>query len=149
MFKSIVTGTDGSPQAERALQLALEMAKADPEASVYVVAAFDPLSKEQFRRLTDVVPDDLHSRRPKDYQEDPIATHARSFFAEAGIQADVEECLGEPTDVLLAAAKRHDADLLIVGSRREGLIKRAIHGSVSTKLVHHAPCTVMVVRDED
>ena len=146
MFKSIVTGTDGSPEAERALELAVEIAKADPDVSVHVVAAFDPLSKNQFKRLTDYVPVGSIQSRPN-YTEDPIATHARIFMAQHGIKADVEEVLGDPGDVLLAAAERHRADLLIVGCRGEGVLKRALHGSISTRLVHHAPCPVMVVRD--
>lgn len=146
MFKSIVTGTDGSPEAERALKLAAEMAKADPDVSVHIVAAFDPLSKDQFRRLTDYVPHDAGS---PDWEEDPIATSARNVMAELGVAAEIEEVLGDPGDVLLEAAQRHHADLLIVGCRAEGPIKRALHGSISTRLVHRAPCPVMVVRESN
>ena len=148
MFKSIVTGTDGSPEAQRALKYAVEMAKADPGASLHVVATFDPLSKEQFNRLTDYVPKD-HTQIEGDFEEDPIAVRARSFAAKHGVEAEVEEVLGDPGDVLVAAAERHDADLLIVGSKAEGAIKRALHGSISSRLVHRAPCPVMVVRESD
>ena len=47
-----------------------------------------------------------------------------------------------PVDVLVAAAE--DADLIVVGSR--GLHGIASLGSVSERVAHHAPCSVLVVR---
>ena len=38
------------------------------------------------------------------------------------------------------------ADLIVVGTRGLGGAKRLVLGSVSTRLVHDAPCSVLVVR---
>lgn len=48
-----------------------------------------------------------------------------------------------PASELLEAAK--DADLLVIGSRGSGGFGRLMLGSVSTQLVHHASCPVVVI----
>jgi nucleotide-binding universal stress UspA family protein len=40
------------------------------------------------------------------------------------------------------------ADMVVVGSRGQGAVKRVLLGSVSAGLVHHARCPVAVIRDE-
>lgn len=40
-------------------------------------------------------------------------------------------------------------DLVIIGSHGTGLFKRMLLGSVSHHVLHHAPCPVLVVRDEE
>ncbi|HIK43734.1 MAG TPA: universal stress protein, partial [Leptolyngbyaceae cyanobacterium M65_K2018_010] len=37
------------------------------------------------------------------------------------------------------------ADLIVVGRRERGRIKAALLGSVSNYVVHHAPCSVLIV----
>ena len=59
--------------------------------------------------------------------------------------ARLDERVGEPTDELVAAARENDADLLVVGNGKTR-IERALHGSVSSSLIHRAPCDVLVAR---
>lgn len=53
---------------------------------------------------------------------------------------------GEPRTEILRKAKELNADLVVVGSRGMGMIKRAVLGSLSDYIVHHATCPVLVVR---
>ena len=60
------------------------------------------------------------------------------------------ETLVETGDIgptLCALADERSADVIVVGSRGHGAIRRALLGSVSTHLVNHAPCPVVVVRE--
>ncbi|GJN34827.1 hypothetical protein PR202_gb23525 [Eleusine coracana subsp. coracana] len=53
---------------------------------------------------------------------------------------------GDARHVLCEAVEKHHAELLVVGSHGYGAIKRAVLGSVSDYCVHHAHCTVMIVK---
>ena len=48
--------------------------------------------------------------------------------------------------VICDLAVERSADVVVVGSRGRGAIKRALLGSVSTHIVHNAPCPVLVAR---
>jgi nucleotide-binding universal stress UspA family protein len=62
----------------------------------------------------------------------------------ATVETSVEP--GEAGPVLCEQAKTLNADVVVVGSRGRGAIRRMLLGSVSTYVVHNAPCPVLVVR---
>ena len=53
---------------------------------------------------------------------------------------------GDPAFAILDAAARHQAQLVVIGSRGVKAIKRFLLGSVSEKVLVHAPCSVLIVR---
>lgn len=53
---------------------------------------------------------------------------------------------GSPVEVIPEFAATHGSDLIVIGSRGLGPLKGLVMGSVSTHVVHHAPCPVLVVR---
>lgn len=53
---------------------------------------------------------------------------------------------GSPSQVIVEEAERWGADLILMGSRGLGAWNRLLLGSVSTAVVHHAKCSVEVVR---
>jgi nucleotide-binding universal stress UspA family protein len=55
---------------------------------------------------------------------------------------------GFPDKEILRAAKAWDADVIVVGSHGRGFWGRLL-GSVSTGVLHHAPCAVLVVRMQE
>ena len=38
---------------------------------------------------------------------------------------------------------------MVIGTHGHGWIKRVLMGSVSTHVLHHAPCPVLVIRTDD
>ena len=56
----------------------------------------------------------------------------------------VEE--GYPAETICNVAEDEEADLIVMGNRGLGAFGRFLLGSVSDRVVHHAPCSVMVVR---
>ena len=53
---------------------------------------------------------------------------------------------GAPAQAIIHEAEEWDADLIVVGSHGYGFWERMFLGSVSNAVVHHAPCSVLVVR---
>ena len=53
---------------------------------------------------------------------------------------------GSPAQVIVDEAEHWGADLIIMGSRGLGIWNRLLLGSVSNAVVHHAKCSVEVVR---
>lgn len=53
---------------------------------------------------------------------------------------------GEPGATICAVAESEAFDVIVVGSHGAGWIKRLVVGSVSSYVVNHSPCPVLVVR---
>ncbi|TPX50688.1 hypothetical protein SeLEV6574_g00752 [Synchytrium endobioticum] len=56
---------------------------------------------------------------------------------------------GDPRDEIARKVSELNADVLVIGSRGLGPVKRTFLGSVSDYLVHHVHCAVLVVRDHE
>ncbi len=131
----VVVGYDGSDSAKRALQRVADFA-ADAD-RVLVVAAAEPHARTGIVKGAHLDPSEIEQRQG-DLEE------ANQFLAERGIEAETTEAQGDPGAVIVEAAK--DADLVVVGSRGLNPVERLLLGSVSSKVVHRAPCDVLVVR---
>jgi nucleotide-binding universal stress UspA family protein len=66
-------------------------------------------------------------------------------LGDRAVEVSVEQ--GDPGVVLCARAQDLGADVVVVGSRGRGALKRALLGSVSSYVVHNAPCAVLVLRE--
>ena len=67
-------------------------------------------------------------------------------LAKSGFQIREALRLGKPADEILTVAKQEKADLIVTGAKGVGAIRRVLLGSVSTRVVQHAHCGVLVVR---
>lgn len=67
-------------------------------------------------------------------------------LSKSGFQIREVLRLGKPADEILTVAKQEKADLIVTGAKGLGAIRRVLLGSVSTRVVQHAHCGVLVVR---
>ena len=51
-----------------------------------------------------------------------------------------------PADAIVEYAEKNGVDLIVIGNKGAGAVERFLIGSVSSKVVSHAPCSVMVVK---
>jgi nucleotide-binding universal stress UspA family protein len=138
----IVVGTDGSDRAWSAVKEALALAKVTG-ARVHGVHALRPLSATGVDAaevaLADAIRHDESSRIDK------------QLIAEAekqGVSATMETLEGDPADALVRTAASVHADLVVVGNRGMTGMRRFVLGSVSNKVSHHCPCSLLIVGTE-
>ena len=146
MFSRIVVGTDGSDNANRALEVVRDLTSANPAFEVQVVTGYRPLSSAQMRAIARQLPDEFSNSLHAHVGAESVLDMARTVFGTSDQKVGYQEIDDDPTDAILDTAERIAADLIVVGSRGENIAKRAVHGSVSTKVLHHAPCSVLVVK---
>ena len=65
---------------------------------------------------------------------------------EVGYTAKPVYQLGNPADEILKVAAKHHTDLIVMGAKGLGAMDRLLLGSVSTRVVQHTNCAVLVVR---
>ncbi len=75
-------------------------------------------------------------------------------YAERAPEAVVEEVqyshqFGEPGKTICEIAKDWDADTIVIGRRGLGAIGELLVGSVSSYVMHHAPCSVFVINNRE
>ncbi|MFS7956970.1 putative universal stress protein A family [Helianthus anomalus] len=75
-----------------------------------------------------------------------VISRATKLCEQHMIKAEMMVISGNPKEMIVDASEDNNADLLVVGSRGLGQIKRAFLGSVSDYCVHHAKCPVLIVR---
>jgi len=140
-MKTLVIATDGSPEANEAVEFGLDLA-ADQEAEavfVHVVPAVDLLPSAGFGVAA------AQEHEPSDEDRRSLE-EARALAAEHGVEAKTVLLLGDPVDEIVAYADSIDADLIVIGSRGHGGLKSALLGSVSRGVLHESKRPVLVVR---
>ncbi len=138
MIRRIVVGVDGSAAAEAALVWARDEARRWG-AEVLAVQAweFTPLVV-----ATDA-PVDLEALRAGTHES--LRRQVEAVFGADDPTVESRAVEDLPAQALLHAAD--GADLLVLGSRGLGGVKSFFLGSVSAKVLHDAPCPVVVVPD--
>jgi len=143
-ISTIVVGTDGSPQGDDAVRAAGEVAAAIGAGPVHVVTACHAISKPEWTEAMSQVPSEFRGSIHLHEDTERVLEEASQILAEYGVAAETHLIEERPTEALVDVAEREDADLIVVGSRGLSAPRRALLGSVSSKLVHHAPCAVLV-----
>lgn len=70
----------------------------------------------------------------------------QSLFPAVTFNLTTDILIGSPENKIVETASRMKADLIIVGSHGYNRLERMFLGSVSDSVIHHAPCSVLVIR---
>ena len=144
MFSSIVVGTDGSEAARSAVNQAIELA-GELGARLQVVSAYEPVTDPRQREMLAAPAEEWLFKARKDVLAMLEEVEAQAHAAGVG---DVETFArqGDAADAILDVAEEQHCDLVIIGNRGLTGAKRFLLGSVPSKVSHHAPCSVLIVR---
>ena len=149
----ILVPTDGSPHAQVALVEAAELAAAlGGWVTLLTVSAGVRLEPSSILATPSLPPG--HHRGQTDYLDPPpdeawaILQAGASVFIHRGLDPQLVHREGEPAEVILEEARAVEAQLIVMGARGRSAIARLLLGSVADRVIHHAPCSVLVARGE-
>ncbi len=131
-FRRIAVACDGTPEANAALRRAEAIALRTNAAIEVLTVVAPPMSVPGVGGYVPIdppEPDRILNEAVKSI-DGKLAAHGRR--------------LDGPPATTLAEACEDGIDLLVAGSRRYGPVMRVLLGSVSTQLIHMAPCPVLV-----
>ena len=140
----VLIGTDGSPCAGIAVELAAGLAW-PAGSNVTLVSAVDAARLAgPFAGWAPVDLSELESDLGREMGAQLAADAAH--FSQPDLRIDREVLLGRPSTMLADKARDVEADMIIVGNRGRGGIRSMLLGSVSAEVVDSAPCPVLVAR---
>lgn len=173
MTQTILVATDGSDTANRAIDLAATLSQKldQPLCIVHVhlhgrppkemlhLAEVENLTAKisaggvaQTARLPVYISDylaeaedDLEWARATVAIGEQILERAKDRAEDMGVrQVTTEIRAGDYADEILEVATERGASMIVMGRRGLGRVREALLGSVSQKVLHHAPCTVVI-----
>jgi nucleotide-binding universal stress UspA family protein len=143
--RPILFATDGSPSAAQAQSKAFELAQSlgAPLVVISVAHAALPAVGYSAYGYSNVIAEltNAEHKRVKG-----LLAQVAETAEVAGVSCSTVAADGLVVEEICRKASDYDAQLIVVGSHGWGAARRLFSGSVSTGLVHSAPCPVLVVR---
>ncbi|AKN17845.1 universal stress protein [Mycobacterium haemophilum] len=147
----ILVGVDGSPSSVAAVRWAAHEAtmRNSPLTLVHVVTAPPVLGAPVLVSPAAPIPAEFVEQREEDARQmlnDAIKVAEDSAAGHGSLKINAEVFVSAPAATLVEQST--DAEMVVVGSRGQSTWRRALLGSVSSALVHHARCPVAVMPSE-
>jgi nucleotide-binding universal stress UspA family protein len=138
--KRILVGHDGSPNADEAFETALDFAElCDARLQVVSVATPpEPPTRVETEAAIEAATEHFEA----------IFEGLRRRAQERGVHLETRVLVGHPAEQVLRLAGDTGADLIVVGHRGRSTIREWLFGSTSRRIVAHAACSVLVVRQK-
>ena len=151
-YRKILVAIDRSSQAEAVFEQALELAKTE-EASLML---FHCLSSElqgsslyadvygvRLVNYSHAMQEQL--RKDREEARELLAKYCQISTAQ-GVPTEWDVKVGSAEKAISELANTWDADLVVLGRRGHRGLTEIVLGSVSNYVVHHAPCSVLIVQ---
>ncbi|MBJ7338157.1 universal stress protein [Mycolicibacterium sp.] len=143
----IIVGVDGSPASRVAVDWAAQdaMLRGMPLTVVYVSPTPEMLRWTESEGLSGLR--DWHRTKAEEIIRAAVDTAEEASRKAGPLHVRSQILAGSTIPTLIDLTK--DAEMIVVGCRGLGAVRRLLLGSVSAGLVHHAHCPVAVIHDED
>ena len=135
----------------RRITLATDGSSASAKALAFVLTKFQPDRSTGKGRRVPIHVSVIHVMPFNKYPKLKEATHklvepSVRKLIKAGFTAEPLCQFGNPAEKIIKAASKQHADLIVMGAKGLAAIDRFLLGSVSTRVVQHSSCSVLVVR---
>ena len=144
----ILLATDGSEFSRAAIEKCCEIAVKPENTEIKIISVYQvyiPLDMyPQSAQIAQEFECAMHEQAAN-YVDQAVAA-IRKSLPDANVELSIQVTMGATDRVIIETAENWNADLIVVGSHGRGFWGRNLIGSVSDSLVHHAPCSVLVVR---
>jgi nucleotide-binding universal stress UspA family protein len=138
---NIAVGMDGSPESWRALELSARLAEAfGGHIDVLHARSLEGFGGSATQGATPAPLSETFAAL-----EDQTHDEARNLLDARGLSWSFSVRLGRPAEVLLNFLREANVELIVVGSRGQGLAARSVLGSTASELVNLSPVAVLVV----
>jgi universal stress protein A len=139
MFKKILHANDGSEAAFRALSVALDLARQSK-------AQLHSVSVEEITQFPELIEEIRAEKGMADRRFRNVIKRAHKLAAARKVDLKTHVLAGHPVVSILDVAKELGADLLVIGATGHYASHERMLGSRADRLVHLAPCPVLVVK---
>ncbi len=148
----ILIATDGSEFSQNAVRECCKIISTKHQTDIKIITAVEriiPMTAEPFGASNEYYGQVLADLR-KDATEavDAAEKTINESLPDQNISVQTEVLTGNVKQTIVDEAKEFGADLIVVGSHGYGFFERMLLGSISSYVVHHAPCSVLVVRNK-
>jgi nucleotide-binding universal stress UspA family protein len=144
MFRNILVAIDGSPDSERALSQAIDLADCEHARLTLFSAVVAPPSVAYIGVSGAVVADLI---RDAAAETDTILRSAAAQVPD-GVSLSTVQSSAPVRSALLEQIRTGQHDLVVMGSRGRGAVRSALLGSVSHYVLHHSAAPVLIVHAE-
>ncbi|HWP59854.1 MAG TPA: universal stress protein [Candidatus Acidoferrales bacterium] len=140
MFKKILLAYDGSEGARFALEKVVALAKlADAELHLLAVG--------RIPEYAETVSETEEAKEQAKGYYSKIMDDAVTHLKQQGLAAKIHIEFGKPADTILRTAEALSTDLLVLGTHPHSAVRRRVLGATVDKVIDHAHCSVLVVRN--
>ncbi len=139
MFETILHANDGSESAFKALEMALDVA-GKYQAELHMACV------EEVSSFPETIEDVKREKGAADRRFRGVLKRAQAEATKRGIALHTHVLTGHPVRSIVDLAEEHHFDLLVVGATGHSVVYRTLVGSRADRLVHLAPCPVLVVK---
>lgn len=147
----VILATDGTKQSDAAIEITKTLNLNDGD-EIWIISVLDmalPLSVDIYAGyLPSTEEIETAAKETAEKTLDTTALKLKEIFTNSGIIIQTELLSGSPESRIVEKAEEIHADLIIVGSHGYNRWERLLLGSVSDSVIHHAPCSVLVVRSK-
>ena len=147
----VILATDGTQQSEAAIESTknLNLNEGDEITVISVVDMALPLSVDLYAGYLSTTEEiEVAVKESSEKLLQTTANKLKEILAERKVSILTELLNGSPESRIVEKAEEIEADLIIVGSHGYNRWERLLLGSVSDSVIHHAPCSVLVVRSK-